>query len=194
MDTPESSKLTILVADGNRYTLSITKGFLRNYGVRTIVEAHNGTQALSLFWAHRPELVILDWELPIIDAPDVVKHLRREGSPNRNVPIIVLTAASTHENMAEARDSGATEFLVKPISQSTLSERVTWVLRKPRPFVQSGEFFGPDRRRRSDAEYRGEERRSARIYAANRNTAMTSNDRLQGTPSTDTTSDDPDRR
>jgi hypothetical protein len=59
----------------------------------------------------------------------------------------------------EARDSGITEFLAKPIAAKALCERILSVVLSPRPFVQTKSYFGPDRRRNVVSNYAGPERR-----------------------------------
>ncbi len=56
-----------------------------------------------------------------------------------------------------ARDSGVNEFLTKLFSVQTLFRRIVEVVNKPQPYIRTGEYFGPDRRRRQDAKYKGPE-------------------------------------
>ncbi len=61
--------------------------------------------------------------------------------------------------MAEARDAGVTEFLVKPISAKGLYQRIVSVVMAPRPFIKTATYFGPCRRRTPNPNYGGIERR-----------------------------------
>ena len=87
----------------------------------------------------------------------------RTGASSRNVylPITMMTSHSALCRIVEARDAGVTEFIAKPINAQTLCARISSVIGRPRPFVRSAAFFGPCRRRRTDAGYAGEERRRA---------------------------------
>jgi two-component system chemotaxis response regulator CheY len=59
----------------------------------------------------------------------------------------------------EARDAGVDEFLAKPLTAKGVIERMTQVIDHPRPYVRAESYFGPDRRRRADPNYRGPWRR-----------------------------------
>jgi DNA-binding NtrC family response regulator len=76
------------------------------------------------------------------------------------VPVIMITGHSTIRRVAEARDVGVTEFLSKPVTARGVIERINRVVENPRPFVRTGDYFGPDRRRRQDAAYQGPFRRA----------------------------------
>ena len=75
------------------------------------------------------------------------------------VPIIMMTGYSAMPRVSEARDCGATEFLVKPFSANDMARRIAYVINKPRDFIETEDFFGPDRRRRKIDNYRGPRRR-----------------------------------
>ena len=65
------------------------------------------------------------------------------ASPNRYVPIILMTGFSERRRVMQARDAGVTEFLVKPFTARDLYKRLAQVIERPRQFVRSAEFFGP---------------------------------------------------
>jgi DNA-binding response OmpR family regulator len=77
------------------------------------------------------------------------------------VPIILMTGYSAKIRVMEARDKGVTEFMVKPFSAKDLFARIEQLVEKPRKFVHSKGFFGPDRRRRKIDDYEGPRRRGA---------------------------------
>ena len=99
--------------------------------------------------------------------PYLVRALRNDReSPSPYVPIIMLTAYSNYEDVCATRDSGVTEYLVKPFSVRALADRILSVIDHPRPFVRSPDYFGPDRRRRADAGHAGPFRRAGDKKAA----------------------------
>jgi two-component system, chemotaxis family, chemotaxis protein CheY len=101
-----------------------------------------------LFKERVPDIIILDLHLPILDGFDVLRIVRdRATSPNPYVPVIVLSAHSERSHIIQARDHGATEYLVKPVSARAIYSRVANVILNPRPFVETKTYFGPDRRR-----------------------------------------------
>ena len=72
----------------------------------------------------------------------------------------MLTGHTSLEYVRQARDAGSNEFIVKPVSVKTMMSRLVAVIEHPRPYVRTGSFFGPCRRRRNTTEYHGPERRS----------------------------------
>jgi CheY-like chemotaxis protein len=160
------SSLSFLVIDDNNYMLSIIKTLLKGYGVHRIYEASDAAEAFEEFQNSQMDVIIVDYALETLDGIEF-SHLVRTAndSPNPYVPIIMLTAHSERQKVEEARDAGITEFLRKPICASDLYRRIIEVIERPRPFVRSKAYFGPDRRRRVDENYRGEERRKGSIKA-----------------------------
>jgi hypothetical protein len=71
----------------------------------------------------------------------------------------MLSGHSEKRRVMEARDAGVTEFLAKPIAAKALYERILSVVLSPRPFIQTKNYFGPDRRRNVNSNYQGPERR-----------------------------------
>ena len=92
-----------------------------------------------------------------IQLVDYIRH--SSESLDRLLPVIMLTARSEPEYVTEARDKGVTEFLGKPFNVDSLYRRIASVIARPRAFVNSPEYFGPDRRRRQQA-YTGPNRRN----------------------------------
>ena len=70
-----------------------------------------------------------------------------------------MTGYSDQPRVEEARDTGVTEFLMKPYSARDMYARIVQIIEKPRQFVDTGEFFGPDRRRRKNFTFTGSNRR-----------------------------------
>jgi DNA-binding response OmpR family regulator len=72
----------------------------------------------------------------------------------------MMTGHSEKSRVTEARDAGVTEFVVKPITAKAVFDRIQAVIMRPRPFVKTDDYFGPDRRRTNSANYKGQRRRS----------------------------------
>jgi DNA-binding response OmpR family regulator len=75
----------------------------------------------------------------------------------------MLTAHSEKARVQMARDAGVTEFCVKPVTPADMMKKVAAVIDRPRPFVRSDAYFGPDRRRIDDPKFKGQERRASRL-------------------------------
>src|SRR5262249_9123411 len=104
--------------------------------------------------------VITDWAMPIFDGLELTQMIRQPGANgNPYVPIIMLTGHSEKKRVTASRDAGVTEFLAKPISAKALYQRILNVVVNPRPFIKTKSYFGPDRRRNTNQNYAGPERR-----------------------------------
>ncbi|HEY0267556.1 MAG TPA: response regulator, partial [Rhizomicrobium sp.] len=98
---------------------------------------------------------------------DLVRMIRTSPqTPNPFVPVIMLTGYTSLDHVRQARDGGVNEFIAKPVSVKTMMSRMVSVIEHPRPFVRTGGYFGPCRRRRGVDEYRGPERRAEAKQAA----------------------------
>jgi two-component system chemotaxis response regulator CheY len=153
-------RLRFLVVDDNAHMRRIVRQLLHGFGSREIYEAEDGAAGLEAFTGHNPDIVITDWAMPIFDGIELTKTIRQPGgNANPFVPIIMLSGHSEKRRVMEARDSGITEFLAKPIAAKALYERILSVVLNPRPFIQTKSYFGPDRRRNVLSNYAGPERR-----------------------------------
>ena len=87
------SRLTVLVVDDNMYTRKLLRMMLMNLGAKTIYEAADGVAALDLIRTVNPDVVILDWVMPVLNGPQLMRIVRSPGVfPNPDVPVILLTA------------------------------------------------------------------------------------------------------
>jgi two-component system, chemotaxis family, chemotaxis protein CheY len=154
------SRLRFLVIDDNAHMRRILRTLLHGFGTREVYEAEDGAGALEAFTHYMPDIVLVDWVMPIFDGLELTQMIRQPGAnANPYVPVIMLSAHSEKKRIITARDAGVTEFLVKPISAKALYERILNVLANPRPFIKTSTYFGPDRRRSVSANYAGPERR-----------------------------------
>ena len=153
-------RLKILVVDDNHHMRMLLGEILRAIGVRDIFEAKDGAEGLRLTRDHAVDVVMTDLSMQPLDGIDFVRLLRNSpDSPSQTVPVIMITGHSTMARVREARDAGVNEFLAKPLTARGVIERITEVVSKPRPFVRTGDYYGPDRRRRPDPLYQGPKRR-----------------------------------
>lgn len=154
--------LRILVVDDNTHVRTLVRTILHALGIRDVDVASDGMAGFEAFIRLEYDVVITDLEMkPLsgIEFTDLVRTSRK--SPNPYVPIIMVTAFTDRERVEKARDHGVTEFLAKPFTVDSLLSRLTAIIEKPRPFVRTANYFGPDRRRHNDAKYSGKERRKS---------------------------------
>ncbi|WP_312163968.1 response regulator [Phenylobacterium sp.] len=153
--------LTILVVDDNPQMRTIVGTVLAAAGVRRLHYAPDGLSGVRAALACQPDVCFVDYEMPVMNGLDFLSAIRTQPSPLRFAPIIMLTGHSDELRLRRARDLGVTEFLCKPVSATTILRRLEAVIVRPRPFVQSSNFFGPDRRRLKLADYAGPWRRQS---------------------------------
>lgn len=160
MNRIDLSAQRCLIADDNSNMRRIVRTCLHAFGIREVYEAADGADVLEAFTRHLPDIIILDWIMPVFGGADVIRMIRQPGAnANPRVPIIVLTAHPEKSTVISAREAGVTEILVKPVSAIALYQRIANAVTNPRPFVKTKGYFGPDRRRGVNAKYTGPERR-----------------------------------
>jgi two-component system chemotaxis response regulator CheY len=136
--------LSIVIVDESQFTRRLTRMMLQAVGAKTIYEAADGVAALELIRSANPDVLIMEWILPLLSGPQVMRIVRSpEVFPKPNLPIILLTACAQRRQVNEAVRLGVHEFLVKPTSPRALRDRMISILFKPRPMVQIGKFFVP---------------------------------------------------
>jgi two-component system phosphate regulon response regulator PhoB len=100
--------------------------------------AGDGDEALLAIEETLPDLIILDWMLPKVSGIELCRRLRQRPE-SRNVPIIMLTARGEETDRIRGLDTGADDYVVKPVSMSELGARVRAVLRRLRPGLAEDE-------------------------------------------------------
>lgn len=146
--TYQLNRISILVVEDNPPMLEITKSLLTTFGVGHVIGAGDGETGFKRFCEYNPDIVIADWMMKPMDGITFTRVIRNDPkSPNPYVPVILMTGFSERRRVLQARDAGVTEFLVKPFNARDLYKRIAQVIERPRQFVRSGDFFGPDRRR-----------------------------------------------
>ena len=139
--------LGVLVVDDNQFMRKVVRNLLVNIGIKKIFEAGDGIAALEAIRTVQPDLVILDWEMPMLNGPELVKIVRSPGVfPTPDLPIIMLTAHGERWRVVEAVRLGVNEFMVKPVSSKGLLDRIVSIMASPRPIVQLGDYYGPEPR------------------------------------------------
>ena len=146
-------QLSVLLVDDNAFMRKVVRSLLNNIGVKTVYEAPDGIVGLEQIRAVYPDVVILDWEMPLLNGPEFVRIVRSPGVfPLPDVPIIMLSSYGERRRIVEAVRLGVNEFLCKPVSAKTLADRLIAILAKPRVSVKVGDYYGPEPRKLLTAE------------------------------------------
>jgi two-component system, OmpR family, response regulator len=135
--TVTNSLARILVAEDETSLNDLLQDALRMNGYETISAKH-GLEALRLIREQKPDLVILDINMPQLDGFGVIEKLRNE---NNNVPVIVLTARDQKDDKSIGFSLGADDFVTKPFGLEELLMRVSAVLRRSKNTPTSGNIL-----------------------------------------------------
>ena len=153
--------VSALILDDNAHMRGLMRVILASFGVRRIDEAADVAEAWGIAAGGTIDLAFVDFKLGGIDGLDFCRRIRNgPDSPDIYMPIIMITAYSERGRVLQAINAGVDEFLVKPIRAVDVANRVNAVIERRRPFVQSADYFGPDRRRRDDPRHTGPWRRA----------------------------------
>ena len=137
-------QLRVLLVEDNAFMRAIVRSLLGNIGVKRIIEAGDGIAALEKMREDTPDVIILDWEMPLLNGPELVRIVRSPGLfPTPDIPIIMLSAHVEHWRILESVRLGVNEFLCKPVSAKALFDRLVSILLSPRASVQLGNYYGP---------------------------------------------------
>jgi len=116
-------KELILIADDTDIVLAFTTMSVEMMGY-DVITAVNGKEALEKTYIHKPDLIILDWKMPVMDGFETTMILK-SNPKTKDIPIIMITGTNeASEYMAKAMDAGVSEFLRKPFDKIELEARI----------------------------------------------------------------------
>ena len=121
-------KLTVVIADDDDGNRQLFNAYLNTLGWNLIF-AENGKEALEKAQQHKPDLVIADLRMPIMDGLELTSQLRADKAFH-DMPIILVTADALDETEVLARKHGVTEFLTKPVRKTKILDAIFSVMKK----------------------------------------------------------------
>lgn len=113
---------TILIIEDNEQNLYLMCFLLTKHGF-TVVEARDGRQGIQLAGQMRPDAILLDIQLPMLDGYAVATELRKDAAL-RETPIIAVTSYAMVGDREKALASGATDYIEKPINPDTFVDQI----------------------------------------------------------------------
>ncbi|NLE58275.1 MAG: response regulator [Planctomycetes bacterium] len=119
--------LKILLVEDSRTIRSIQKNVLEQLGHTEVMEANDGVEALARIAESRPELAIVDWNMPNMDGITLVRKIRES---DKSLPLIMCTTESEKARVLEAVKAGVNNYVVKPFTAETLAEKINATLAK----------------------------------------------------------------
>lgn len=119
--------LRILLVEDSKTIRSIQKNVLEQLGHTEVTEANDGVEALARIAESRPELAIIDWNMPNMDGITLVRKIRES---DKSLPLIMCTTESEKARVLEAVKAGVNNYVVKPFTAETLAEKINATLAK----------------------------------------------------------------
>ena len=143
MTAYDFSELRVLVVDDNVHMCRLVRTMLGAFGLRYVADASDGAEALERINQGHFDILVVDWEMPVLDGAQLINLIRRPEHPMAYVPIIMITGHSTYRRTQEALALGVNDVLCKPFSPKALYLRIADSVLNPRPFLRTANYFGP---------------------------------------------------
>lgn len=115
--------MNVLVVDDADTMRRIVCNLLRGLGMKNLREAENGTVALQELKVKKADLVVSDWNMPVMSGIELLRAIRADDEL-KNIPVLMVTAEAKKENIIEAVQAGASNYIVKPFNAKTLEEKL----------------------------------------------------------------------
>jgi diguanylate cyclase (GGDEF)-like protein len=116
--------LKVLVVEDSKVTLRVLCNFLERMGITSPLTAETGQQAMAIYKQERPDIILLDAQLPDIDGFEIAKKIRAGEQKDDWTAIIFLTSMSKDEDLARGIEVGGDDYLMKPVSEVVLHAKV----------------------------------------------------------------------
>lgn len=136
-----------LLLDDNQVHLNLLSNVLTSFDLRRQTKVQNFRDAKAAAGGAEFDLILVEAALAKGQGFDFIRWLRREGPEfNRTTSVLVVTSGTRIDQVAKARDAGANFVLAKPVTPPVLLQRIIWLGRDRRLFVEAESYCGPDRR------------------------------------------------
>jgi CheY-like chemotaxis protein len=150
-----------MVVDESPFSMSLTIEALRGFGVRNIHSCRNAAEAMDLLKLLTIDLMLVDCEMSEMKGHELVRWLRKSRlEPNSYLPVMMTASHVRSSTLCGVRDCGANFLVTRPFSPSVILERIVWVARDNRQFLDAGDYKGPDRRFKTMEPRKSGERRA----------------------------------
>lgn len=119
--------MKIMLVDDSKTMRSIQKGILSQMGHTDLIEACDGQDALSKVFAEKPDLILLDWNMPNMDGLSFLQAYRQK---DKATPVIMVTTEAEKHRVVDALKAGVNNYVVKPFTPDALSSKIEQTLQK----------------------------------------------------------------
>lgn len=139
--------LSVLLVEHNRYERDILVQILTGFKIRALHKRNSAEDAMAYIPNETADLLIVSAALAETDGFDFTRWLRSTRSVKcRAAPLLLLTGHTRAADVRKARDCGASLVIAKPVTPRVLFQRIGWLARDARSFVETEFYTGPDRR------------------------------------------------
>jgi len=118
-------KINVLIVDDSKTMLRIIKNTLSRIGVKNIDSAENGEEAFNLFKDKDYDIVLTDWNMPVMNGYQLVLAIRKI---NQDVPIVMITTEGGKAEVIKALKAGVNNYIVKPFTPQILKEKLQAII------------------------------------------------------------------
>lgn len=119
--------MKIMLVDDSRTIRNIQKNVLKQLGHEDVIEAADGVEALEKYKADKPDLMLVDWNMPRMDGITLIKKIREI---DKTIPMIMCTTEAEKSRVLEAVKAGVNNYVVKPFTAESLGEKLNQTLAK----------------------------------------------------------------
>lgn len=141
------SRSRALIVDDSPDHRGLISRILSSFGLNRQEKRDSLASAKEAIYLQEFDLMLVEAAINGADGFEFVRWLRRFApEPNRYCPVLMVTSATQRDRVAEARDAGANFVMAKPVTPGVLMERIVWVGKDQRHFVETNSYAGPDRR------------------------------------------------
>lgn len=149
-----------LVVDQTDFACQLVQDTLYEMGARNICYATDIDEAMNQIRAGEVDFLICEHDLNGKSGFDLITQIRTDKDQTiKKMPVVLLTATTDRASIFSGRDVGVDEIVAKPFTGSTLNSHLEAIITRRRAFIDERAFSGPDRRRRKNVGFDGEDRR-----------------------------------
>lgn len=124
--TKAEGEMRVLVVDDFATMRRVVRNLLTELGYKSLREAEDGSQAISMLEQHDFDLLVLDWNMPGTPGIEVLRWVRGNEA-KRSLPVLMVTAEATREQILEAAELGVNAYILKPFTAGTLKKKLDYI-------------------------------------------------------------------
>lgn len=124
--TKGEGEMRVLVVDDFATMRRVVRNLLTELGYKSLREAEDGSQAIAMLEQHDFDLLVLDWNMPGTPGIEVLRWVRGNEA-KRGLPVLMVTAEATREQILEAAELGVNAYILKPFTAGTLKKKLDYI-------------------------------------------------------------------